>query len=248
MIKTKVIYSNLLERDIEIRIKRANKESGIYLYFLDGQNIFDKESSTYNKSWEVDKVCDELGLDVNIIGISSLKDEARQFEYNPYYIENDKIKEMMGDKIKEDDPKGKLTARFIVEELMPQVEKEPASDRLIGGSSMGGIMSLYIGAQYPLKFNKILAMSTAGFISPQELKEDLMRYKLQNNQRVYIDCGTKETEDEYVNLGYLTYNREYNTLLDNRVQHEYVEEEGGIHDEISWNRRLPNALRWLFNL
>lgn len=244
MIETKIIHSNYLNRDVQVRIKRD--DSQIYLYFFDGQNLFDKESATYNMSWHVDEVLKSIGLKANIVGIHSLENENRVFEYSPYPIENEVALSQFGP---QKEYMGKESAKFIVEELMPEVEHGIVSQRLIGGSSMGGIMALYVGAQYPKLFSKVLAMSTAGLIMPMAMKKVAGLYDMKNSQRVYLDTGTNEMPgDEYVTKGYIKYNRELDKYLEGRVMKSYIEEEGAIHNEDSWNRRLPGALRWLFNL
>lgn len=242
MIETTIFKSKYLNRDVKVRIKRA--DSQIYLYFFDGQNLFDKESSAFNMSWHVDQVLEAIGLEANIIGIHSLENENRVFEYSPKPLENEIAIAEYGSA---GSSQGIDTAKFIVEELMPIVELENVSDRLIGGSSMGGIMAIYVGSAYPKLFNKVLAMSTAGLIMPMAMDLIAKQYELKNSQKLYLDTGTNENpEDSYVSKGYIKYNRQLNKALEGRVTKLYVEEKDAVHNEISWNRRLPEALKWLF--
>ena len=107
--------------------------------------------------WELDKAIDKIGLRANLVGIYCAEGEegrARTNEYSPFEeFTNKEAREKLN-------PKGILTGKFIIEELIPLLEKDKkASSRLIGGSSMGGIMSLYMGSEYPRIFDKVLALS-----------------------------------------------------------------------------------------
>lgn len=229
MITSRTLFSKDLNREVEVRIRRPEKDSKIYLYFFDAQNIFDERSSAYNKSWHVDEVLDELGVSLHVVAISSLQGMERVREYLPGYG-------------------GEKTASFLVHEVLPLVEEGEVSHRIIAGSSMGGIMSLYMGAIYPTLFKGVLAMSTAAFYEPETMGEIVSLYKKDNEQKIYLDVGTKESSEISEAKAYVLTNRFLKGALKHHCDLLYVEEQGAVHDETSWHRRLPNALRFLLEL
>lgn len=238
------IKSKYLNREVTYVIKRSTKDSKTWLYFLDGQNIHDPKESSFGNSWKVDEVQTDLGYDFNIVGIYSFGHIERVEEYLPFEMEDEG--ELPGLDVGKITPKGELTGKFIVEELIPHIEIVEASSRLIGGSSMGGVMSLYLGAKYPKVFDKILAMSTAPFFAPAGQGRWATKYIKENEQSVYLDTGTNEHPDLVFRYGYLSLNRMLYGILQDRTRVKYVEAKDDEHNESFWNKRLPNALKFLF--
>lgn len=186
MIEKKEIYSKYLDRSVTYTFIE-DKDSDLFLYFFDGANLYDKKESFIGEVWALDKAIEEIGLRANLVGIYCADGDERVNEYSPF--ENFTNKEFR----EELNPKGILTGKFIVDELIPIVEEgKKVSSRLIGGSSMGGVMSLYMGSKYPEMFDKILAMSTHFLIEPVGMGEILSKYEDKNEQKIYLDTGTKE--------------------------------------------------------
>ncbi len=235
--------SHFLQRDVMYSVRMAQKESNLYLYFFDGQNLYSDEEASYGYSWKMGEVVDKLGIEANIVGIYSSQDD-RLAEYQPFPAEHEQeIQDIIGSDFHH---RGEETGRFIVHELIPKVEGQIAGHtRLIGGSSMGGVMSLYMGQSYPSIFSRIMAMSTAGFFSPSAIASSCASYTKDDEQRVYLDVGTREGEDMGLSMGYLTINRMLHGILTTRVPVCYVEAEGHIHREDAWSERLPGALTYL---
>lgn len=242
MIEKKEIYSKYLDRSVTYTFVE-DEESDIFLYFFDGANLYDKEESFIGEVWALDKAVDKIGLGANLVGIYCADGEERVNEYSPFEnFTNEEAREKLN-------PKGILTGKFITEELMPIVEKgKTLSSRLIGGSSMGGIMSLYMGSEYPEIFDKILAMSTHFIIEPVGMGEILSKYQEKNKQKIYLDTGSKEFDDEIIQKSYVNLSQMAYGFLKDRVDIKYAIDEGAIHNEIYWQKRLPNALRYLYNL
>ena len=113
------------------------------LYLQDGQNLFNP-NAPYG-DWAIDKSLTQLaqdGLkDLIIIAIDHGHEE-RVYEYSPYY------NPLFGE------GKGDAYLSFINETLIPYVSKKfrtkPGYENVgIGGSSMGGLISLYAGLKFP---------------------------------------------------------------------------------------------------
>lgn len=242
MIEKKEIYSKYLERTVTYTFIE-DKDSDLFLYFFDGANLYDKEESFIGEVWALDKAIEKIGLKANLVGIYCADGDERTNEYSPFEnFTNEEAREKLN-------PKGILTGEFITEELIPLVEMgNKPSSRLIGGSSMGGIMSLYMGSKYPDYFDKILAMSTHFILEPVGMGEILAKYDPKNNQKIYLDTGTEEFDDEVMQKSYVSLSQMAYGFLKDRVDIKYVIEQGAIHNEIYWQKRLPNALRYLYAL
>jgi predicted alpha/beta superfamily hydrolase len=109
------------------------------------------------------------------------------------------------------------------------------------GSSMGGLVSLYAFFTRPDVFGLAGAFSPSiGFGRGAMVR--FLRQAPRVPGRIYLDVGAKErmgplvheARNILIEKGYRT----GNDLL-------FVEDDGGAHDEASWARRLPRALRFL---
>lgn len=240
MIEKKEIYSKYLKRDVTYTFI-GDKDSDLFLYFFDGANLYDKTESFIGEVWALDKAIEEIGFSSNLVGIYCADGDERVNEYSPFesFINKETIEEV--------NPKGILTGKFIIEELIPLVEKDKkTSSRLIGGSSMGGVMSLYMGSAYPDYFDKILAMSTHFMIDPVGMGEILSKYNPENKQKIYLDTGTEEFDDDILKSSYISLSQMAYGFLKDRLDIKYVIDEGARHNEKYWQKRLPDALKYLY--
>ena len=243
MIEKKVIYSKYLDRDVTYTFIE-DKDSDLFLYFFDGANLYDKEESFIGEIWALDKAIEKIGLSANLVGIYCAEGDdgkERVSEYSPFekYTNSESRANF--------NPKGILTGKFITEELIPLLEKDKkATSRLIGGSSMGGVMSLYMGSAYPDYFDKILAMSTHFMIDPVGMGEILSKFDQKNKQKIYLDTGTEEFEDDILKFSYISLSQIAYGFLKDRLDIKYVIDKGAIHNEKYWQNRLPDALRYLY--
>lgn len=250
-IKKFKMFSEGLKREVIISVRYAAEESNIYLYFFDGQNLYDKNETEFGHVWAVDKVIDRLGLNCNVVGIYSLNSFARVQEYLPYPAQHGEDFEYFKDndfELLTKGFKGDKTAEFIVNEVIPAVEKNSNSVRMIGGSSMGGVMSLYTAQRFPDVFKKVLAMSTAAQFIPEKMAEICASFRKEDNQRVYIDAGDSEGKDIITQRTFIEMTRMLYGALKPHTQVMKVEGKGHEHNEDYWSERLPSALKFLFDL
>jgi predicted alpha/beta superfamily hydrolase len=139
---------------------------------------------------------------------------------------------------------------FLEADVIPFVERwYPAlpgpADRCIGGSSYGGLISLYAGWTRPRTWTRVLCMSPAFHWDFHRLvRETRERPAL----RLYLDSGTTDYE------GSDDGQAETEALRDLLVERGFVPGvdlvhevgHGDTHDEAAWCRRLPLALPFLF--
>lgn len=249
------------ERDILVWLpdsyKTGDKRYPV-LYMHDGNNLFD-EPTSYAGEWRVDETMQVLakeGIEAIVVGVPNQGD-LRVIEYNPYpSVESPEL-----------DGAGEDYTRFLVETVKPFIDEsfrtlpDPAHTGT-AGSSMGGLISLYGFLTRRDVFGMCGAFSPAFWFGNLALYDTVTQLG-DGGGRIYMDVGTAEgavlhhrpdahgveTEDQAHSI-YLEGVRE----LHNRIlaagyvegdSYRYVEEDGALHDEPAWARRLPDALRFL---
>jgi predicted alpha/beta superfamily hydrolase len=140
---------------------------------------------------------------------------------------------------------------MIVDELKPFIDKTyrtrpDAADTALGGSSLGGLVSLYLGLKYPNVFGKLVVMSPSVWWDGKRILHEVRRLKERPASRIWLDIGrqepssavrdAKELRDSLVRKGW--------TLGTDLVYHE---REDGRHDEASFAARAPDVLKFLFS-
>ena len=134
-------------------------------YMQDGQYLFDMYTS-YAGEWMVDEAIDDMmdnGYEgAIIVGIENSAD--RWNEYSPEWVNvgsslpNNSSGESYAQFV--DNPAGDKYGEFIVNTLKPYIEshynvRTDKNSTGIGGSSMGGLISYYIGMKYPDVFGQM---------------------------------------------------------------------------------------------
>ena len=223
------------------------------LYMQDAQNLFDDATSNAGE-WHVDETVDHLVGSFKIppmivVGIDHAG-EKRSSEYLPYPDPNHKQFGTPDEK----DVRGKDYATFLLTEVMPFVEKKyrvsrGAMNTGIGGSSYGGVASLYTVLQHPGIFGHVLIESPVLGVGDGKLLEDAEQAK-QLPQRMFVAIGTSETKDPDYNAQLVKNVEELQTILRKKGMGpdrlKVVVEEGAVHNEGAWSHRLPQALIFLY--
>ena len=232
------------------------------IYMHDGHNLFYKETSSFNKIWDVHNVLkefqEETGKGCIVVGIDCNNETVtgRFDEYSPWV--NEELSEIISSReISEAGGEGALYVDFIVDTLKPYIDKHyrtstERKDTFIAGSSMGGFISLYAAFKYPKIFAAVGAFSTAVWFKKDKLFE-FIRGNFVKDMKVYLDIGTNETSDENnskFNQIYLDDTLDLGDLLMALGMPEYnlklIVDDGGIHSEEEWKKRFPEFLRFIF--
>ena len=210
------------------------------LYLQDGQNLADENAPFGN--WAVDKklaVLKELGLgDIIVVAIDhGGKDRIK--EYQPFKVKSWE----KGD--------GKRYADFIVNTLKPYIDENfrtmrDRENNGIGGSSMGGLISIYAGLMFPEVFSKLMIFSPSLWASPR-IFQNALDFGHEEGTRVYLYGGAKESDDMVKDI-----QRFKKWLLKSRSTGKSPEvkvavNELGEHNESYWGKEFPFALKWLFS-
>ena len=222
------------------------------LYLQDGQNLFDEASSPQGE-WHVDETVEHLvgGFKIPpmfVVGIDNAGD-ARSSEYLPY---PDPLNDKHG--AADLNLQGKEYARFLTTEVMPFIEKRyriarGAMNTGIGGSSYGGVITLYTALQYPTVFGHLLVESPELRVGKNQLLKDSEQAKLLPG-KIYIGVGTKEGGNPIQNTQMVDQVRDLEAILVKKglgaSRLRVAIEEGGKDEEAAWSRRLPDALLFLY--
>ena len=211
------------------------------LYLQDGQNVFDKATSI-GEEWHVDETAQgliEAGQIEPLIVVAIYNaGEHRIDEYAPT-----KVPDKGGG---EADAYG----RMLVEEIKPLIDRKyktlpSAASTGLGGSSLGGLLTLYLGLKYPTAFNRLAALSPSIWWDNRMIVHEVEKLPAKPPLRIWLDAGTGEGQevvgdvrafrDALVNKGWV-----------NDHDLRYVEAEGGQHNEASWGSRVGEVLKWLY--
>jgi predicted alpha/beta superfamily hydrolase len=145
-----------------------------------------------------------------------------------------------------------------VDELKPFIDKtfRTKPDRAntgVGGSSLGGLVSLFLVETYPQVFSRCAAVSPAILWSDGALVERWRRERAKlplKGTRFWIDVGTKETVRDLPADAYLNSVRSLAEILKEAGLKEgrdfrLVVDEGAEHNEAAWQKRFPAILEFL---
>jgi len=212
------------------------------IYMHDGQNVFD-EATSFAGEWRVDEIMDSLysnrGFAAIVVAIYNDSKE-RLNEYSPW--RNDSL----GFGGNGDD-----YAYFVAKELKPFIDKnfrtnpDPKFNAIIG-SSMGGLISLYIGLKYPEAFGRVGVFSPSLWFSPKVF-DYVSKYKRKGEHKVYLLAGGKESESMVNDIKTL----EYHLYKAGYSDEDYLKlkiSPDGRHAEWFWSREFPEAIEYLFDI
>lgn len=230
------------------------------LYMFDAHNLFDRTTSTYDKEWGVDETMEWIGADTEYTPAIVAAIDAPQTRYERFAMYSlgqwDFRTEPGARRLKAIEGYGDQTAEFLMKKVKRHVERTYRASRDrdqvgVGGSSMGGYMSLYIAARYPQLVSKVIAFSPVLLDFPlrgDELREYIVRAGADLPQRFYLEMGDRERID-FANARQLVDHFDEVTMMLEQAGHREVFARiipGGRHDERHWAKQFPGAFLWTF--
>jgi predicted alpha/beta superfamily hydrolase len=214
------------------------------LYLEDGQNLFDPATSFIpGVYWSVGETANVLMAQgaiepLVIVGIYNTG-KQRVNEYTP--TRDRKLGGGKADKY----------GRLLIEELQPFIESRyriarGPQNKGLGGSSLGGLLTIYLGMQYPQVFGKLAALSPSVWWNHRAILQSVARAKLPQRPRIWLDVGTDEGGTRTV--------EHVTALRDALLQKGWQENRdlhfeifpGAQHNEAAWAQRVGPFLRFLF--
>ncbi len=207
------------------------------LYMHDGQNIFDMGPFG---TWNSDETAAALikGGQMQEIVIVGVDNTANRI---PNYLPPD-------DSFSGQPGKANLYAQFLINELKPVIDANfrtlsGRQDTSTMGSSLGGLVSLYLGWDYTSTFSKIGAMSGSWQFANFPNR---VRLGPKRDIRIYMDSGDSGTSQDNAwpcldfrdGISRLAY------VLERDLKHSIGY--GQQHNEAAWAARLPGSFKFLF--
>jgi predicted alpha/beta superfamily hydrolase len=218
------------------------------LYLQDGQNVFDAATAFSGVEWKVDETAERL-IRKNliepliIVAVANMGND-RVHEYAPT---RGVISEEGGRK-KRSRGLGRKYGEFLVHELKPYIDRKyrtngEAEFTGLGGSSLGGLLTLSLGLWFPNVFTRLIAMSPSVWWDNEVIVQVVEDLEAKLPLKIWLDTGTREQAWERARhlLDALV---ERGWILHRDVQ--YTERKGGEHSEAAWGERVDPALRFLF--
>jgi len=252
----KDFHSNILNNDRNVIVYLppgydTNKSQRYAVFYMhDGQNLFDGATSFIpGQEWRVDETAEGLIKTGRIeplivVGIYNTGVER----VNEYTAAPDPKYKTGG--------KADLYGRFLVEELKPFIDKTYRTKRDarhtgVGGSSLGGLISLYLGLKYPTVFTRIAIVSPAVWWAENHIVRFAENQSHKLPLRIWLDIGTKEGRDAPEAERSVEGARLLKTTLirkgwKDEKDLKYFEAEGAEHNEKAWAARTPEILKFLF--
>jgi len=237
------------DRDITIYLPPGYDERGDLrfpvLYMQDGQNLFEPERAFIpGQHWRLAEAADEkinhrTARAMIIVGVDNTP--SRIDEYTPT---NDAARHGGG---KADD-----YGRMLIEELKPIIDAHyrtlpDAPNTALGGSSLGGLTTLYLGLTRPDVYGHLAVMSPSVWWDNRSILAEVDRYDYDapRRPRIWLDMGGREGVEGLADARQL---RDRLRMRGWRREDDlhYFEDRRADHSERAWARRVPAVLEFLF--
>jgi predicted alpha/beta superfamily hydrolase len=228
--------------------RRFSRKDYPVLYLHDGQNVFDAATAFAGVEWGVDETAERLIRKkliepLIIVAIANIG-EDRIHEYAP----TPGVIDTRAKRKKRSRGLARLYGHFLMDELKPYIDRKyrtkPGREfTALGGSSLGGLVTLAIGILYPHVFSRLIVMS------PSIWWDDFAIYQLVESierkppLRIWLDTGTAERGWEQARELCKRLIVKGWRLCDDLA---YVEAKDADHSEAAWAKRVEPALRFLF--
>jgi predicted alpha/beta superfamily hydrolase len=213
------------------------------LYLQDGQNLFDGTTSFIpGMDWRVGQTADHM------IGTGAVEPLLIVGVYN---TGKNRIREYTPSRVpKLGGGSANRYAKFLIEELKPFIDHEyrtlgDAAHTGLGGSSLGGLVSLYVGLKFSDVYGKLAALSPSVWWHQRVMHGFAARMPVRRRPSIWLDIGTGEGlqivrdvekfRDVLLQKGW---------QLDRDLHFERIE--GAEHNESAWAQRVARVLQFLF--
>jgi predicted alpha/beta superfamily hydrolase len=207
------------------------------LYMQDGQNLFDDSRAFAGVSWRLHRAADDaIGARTAQPMIIAGVDHTHAGRINEFTPVFDDAKKAGG---RADD-----YGRMLVEELKPLIDaryRTIPGRTLIGGSSLGGLVSLYLALTRD-EFRTAAVMSPSVWWNGRSILGTVS--ETPRRPRIWLDIGGREGRDAVADV------RALNDCLLERGWNErnlhFFEDRRADHSERAWSGRARKVLEFLF--
>ena len=220
------------------------------MYMFDGHNLFFDQDATYGKSWGMNDFLRTWSKKMIIVGMEcSHEGNARLSEYSPYdkYWSRHLVRGI-----------GEQTYQWIINEIKPYIDRTfrtygHREATAVGGSSMGGLMSIYGVIRHNDVFSKAACVSPGIFWNLSALRKDLNNSFIHPDTRIYMSWGEIEAGKAARN-GDPAYDtrearsvRKFEKELQDHGAGTYLFfQREGRHCEADWEKQVPVFMQYLW--
>lgn len=210
------------------------------LYMHDGQNLFDAERAYIpGQHWRLQEAADAAIGDraaspMIIVGLDHAG-PARIDEYTP----TTDPKHAGGGRAHE-------WAQTLFETIKPEIDRRyrtVANETAVGGSSLGGLISLYLALNHPDVVRAAAVMSPSVWWNGRVILNDVDAFD-GPHPRLWLDVGGREGEETLRDARELRDRLRAKGWNDQTLR--YYEDRRGDHTERAWARRVRLVLEFLF--
>lgn len=210
------------------------------VYMFDGHNLFFDSTATYGTCWGLKEYMDAHPQAIIVAPECNHEGNARLEEYSPYDFVWQEY-DIKG--------RGKAYLDWMVQELKPLIDaKYPTlpdrENTAIGGSSMGGLMSLYAVTAFNDVYSRAACLSPSIWFATRSLDRLIRDAQFAPDTVIYMDYGSREmAHHDNMRKQYAAVTSrllERQVLLTSRIV------PNGDHCEACWEEQIPFFMHILF--
>lgn len=213
----------------------------------DGQNCFDRATSAFGNEWRIDETLTQL---INAKRIPPLLvvaiDNGQSARIDELTFTPDH---------KHGGGQAPAYTDFLLNEVKPFIDhtyrtRPDAPHTYLGGSSLGGLVTLEIARRHPHTFAGLLVMSPSLTFADSAVPRDIARDPAGlASTRIWLDIGTREVSpnDSPANQRLVTAARDLDAILTQyNIPHRLtIDADHPAHNEPAWAARFPDAITYL---
>ena len=250
--KTKIHFGFANEdREVHVYLPEGYDENADerypVMYMWDGQNMFDDADATFGKSWGMKAFLDGYWKKMIVVGMECAHNSPQRCnEYCPYAVKMYHVGRLTG--------AADHTIGWLIDVVKPYIDKTYRTwahreATAMGGSSMGGMITLYAAIKYNNVFSKFAAVSPAISMAMPNFIKDIEFASIHPDTRLLFSWGTEEwTSRNWEATMQRNIMRLEKTLQIKQpnIRTYRLRQEGGGHNEASWERELPIIIPFLW--
>ena len=224
------------------------------LYLHDGQNVFYSKEAYAGYSWKIIPLIKQHPNlpQVIVVGIDNAE-EMRFDEYTPWALQDENGHQLGG--------RGFAYGDWVVNTVKPFIDqnyrtKPDRASTLLAGSSLGGLITAFMGSAYPQVFGNLGVFSSAAWLSQAAFNDFVTKHPLNHNTKVYIQTGAAESDagdDDFISpqlqaQKYIDESISYAHLLlaakhplENTSLNIFA---GESHNEYYWAKHFPDFMEF----
>lgn len=210
------------------------------LYLQDGQNLFDALAVAV--SWRVAETAERLVAaravpPFIVVGVANTPGRIEEYTAWPQRLRDGSVR----------GGGAAGYARFLIEAVKPAIDaryrtRPEREHTAVGGSSLGGLLSIWLLLKAPQVFGAGLVVSPSVWWAGEAILAEVAAAPATlPRPRIWLDIGTAEGDEALQGVRRLR-----DELVARGWPPQYLEAEGAAHDETAWAARVEPMLRFLY--